>query len=315
MKRVMTTALVLSLLGSTSIAAEAPWTTAAREREGRQAQAQAQPQQQAPQGGERAGRGDGGGRQQQAQPQQVAQAPQAGEGRGGRGGRGDGGGRQQAQPQQPQPQQPQPQQQGPGRAGGRGDGGGRQQGAPQQAQPQQQGGPRGAYGPGRQQYQPSPQVQQQAPGRAPWAGRGDGGRQQQEPSRGRGDWDRNDGGRQGPGSWDSRGQQGWRNDDRRDRDRNRPVYDQRRFPREFRPAQRYRGPVYRPPVGFYIRTWRFNDFLPFGWYNSNYWIDDWWSFGLPMPPIGFEWVRVGRDVLLVDMYTGRVVQVVYGLFW
>ena len=36
---------------------------------------------------------------------------------------------------------------------------------------------------------------------------------------------------------------------------------------------------------------------------------------LPIPPIGYEYVRVGDDVLLVDMFSGRVVQVIYDVFW
>ena len=36
---------------------------------------------------------------------------------------------------------------------------------------------------------------------------------------------------------------------------------------------------------------------------------------MPYPPIGCEWVRVGNDALLVDIWTGRVVAVYYGLFW
>ena len=41
---------------------------------------------------------------------------------------------------------------------------------------------------------------------------------------------------------------------------------------------------------------------------------DWWSYGLPEPPYGYDWVRVGPDALLVD-YSGRIVQVVRAVFW
>jgi Ni/Co efflux regulator RcnB len=34
-----------------------------------------------------------------------------------------------------------------------------------------------------------------------------------------------------------------------------------------------------------------------------------------MPPSGFDWVRVGYDAILVDAYTGQVVQVVRMVFW
>ena len=106
-----------------------------------------------------------------------------------------------------------------------------------------------------------------------------------------------------------------RPDGRRDRDYRRPRYDEHRYPRHWRPSHRYRGSFYRPPIGFYFNVWSYNDRLPWGWYTPEYWIDDWWRYGLPMPPIGCEWVRVGRDVLLVDVFSGRVLQVVHNLFW
>jgi Ni/Co efflux regulator RcnB len=78
---------------------------------------------------------------------------------------------------------------------------------------------------------------------------------------------------------------------------------------------RYRGPIYRPPSGFYDRSWVFGDIVPRGWYGFQYYIDDWWSYGLPVPPVGYEWTRIGDDAVLVDTFTGRIVQVVYDLFW
>jgi Ni/Co efflux regulator RcnB len=108
-----------------------------------------------------------------------------------------------------------------------------------------------------------------------------------------------------------------RPEDRRDRDRNRPRYDQRRFPHYVTPQQRYRwyGPTWRPPVGFYSFRWQWGQTLPWSWYTPNYYIDDYWRYGLPMPPIGCEWVRVGDDAILVDVFSGRIYQVVYNLFW
>ncbi|HEY3697273.1 RcnB family protein [Phenylobacterium sp.] len=98
-------------------------------------------------------------------------------------------------------------------------------------------------------------------------------------------------------------------------DRERPRYDRRRYPPVFRSERRFRGPAYRAPYGFYARNWGYGDILPRGWYGPDYSLDAWWDYGLPVPPVGYEWVRVGDDVVLVDSFTGRVVQVVYGLFW
>lgn len=108
-----------------------------------------------------------------------------------------------------------------------------------------------------------------------------------------------------------------RPEDRRDRDRNRPRYDQRRYPHYVTPQQRYRwiGPSYRLPPSFYSFRWQWGQTLPWDWYTPNYYLNDYYAYGLPMPPIGCEWVRVGDDAILVDVFTGRIYQVVYNLFW
>jgi len=97
--------------------------------------------------------------------------------------------------------------------------------------------------------------------------------------------------------------------------RDRPRYDRRDYPFQFSQHQRYRGFAYYPPRGFYMRHWVFGDIVPRSWWAPDYRISDWWAFGLPIPPLGYEWVRVGDDALLIDIYTGRVVQVAYDIFY
>lgn len=99
----------------------------------------------------------------------------------------------------------------------------------------------------------------------------------------------------------------------RDRDRNRHWFNPDQWRRSYWAQHRYRAP-YRYPPGWYVRTWVFGDFLPHGWYSQNYYLD-WWRYGLPMPPIGAEWVRAGDDALLVDTWSGEVLSVYYDLFW
>jgi Ni/Co efflux regulator RcnB len=136
----------------------------------------------------------------------------------------------------------------------------------------------------------------------------------------RGDRDRGDR-NSGDRNWGDHGRDGPRGPDRRwegDRNwsgRDRPRYDRRYYPPVFHAERRFRGPTYRPPVGFYDRSWVFGDIVPRGWYGSQYYIDDWWTYGLPVPPVGYEWTRIGDDAVLVDTFTGRIVQVVYDLFW
>lgn len=135
-------------------------------------------------------------------------------------------------------------------------------------------------------------------------------------------WDR-DGRRGGDrdGRWDGR----WSREDRdrwdrddRDRDRrrgDRPYWSQGRYPFSYHSQRRYRAGRWIAPPGFYVRSWSYGDHLPWGWYGSSYRLNDWYAYGLPWPPPGFDWVRVGPDVLLVDRFTGRVVQVVRMVFW
>jgi Ni/Co efflux regulator RcnB len=95
----------------------------------------------------------------------------------------------------------------------------------------------------------------------------------------------------------------------------RPRYDRRYYPPTYRVGRRYHGPAYRHPVGFYARSWSYGDFLPAGWYEPEYLILEWWAYGLPVPPVGFVWVRIGDDAMLIDEFTGQIVQVAPNLFW
>ncbi|MCB2084486.1 MAG: RcnB family protein [Sphingomonadaceae bacterium] len=69
----------------------------------------------------------------------------------------------------------------------------------------------------------------------------------------------------------------------------------------------YRGYRYRRlSIGFYL------DDLFFG---SRYWISDPWHYRLPEVYGPYRWVRYYDDVLLVNTYTGEVVDVIYDFFW
>lgn len=75
-------------------------------------------------------------------------------------------------------------------------------------------------------------------------------------------------------------------------------------------------------LGFYYDPfgWGYQPF-DIGWrlwpnyYSSNYWINDPWEYRLPYAPPGTRWVRYYNDALLVDMYTGEVVDVIHNFFW
>ena len=77
--------------------------------------------------------------------------------------------------------------------------------------------------------------------------------------------------------------------------------------------RRFNDGGYRYPRGWYPRQWGYGEFLPYGWYGQDYWLD-FGAYDLQQPPYGAEWVRVGNDALLIDMATGQVLSVEYGLF-
>ena len=50
-------------------------------------------------------------------------------------------------------------------------------------------------------------------------------------------------------------------------------------------------------------------------YSQRYWINDPWYYRLPPAYGDYRWVRYYDDALLVDVYSGRVVDVIYDFFW
>jgi hypothetical protein len=102
-------------------------------------------------------------------------------------------------------------------------------------------------------------------------------------------WDRND----------------WRRDNRYDwqryRDRNRSVY--------------HIGGYYAPYRGYAYRRLSIGFTLGSMFYGNNYWLDDPWQYRLPPVYGAYRWVRYYDDVLLVDTYSGEVVDVIYDFFW
>ena len=50
-------------------------------------------------------------------------------------------------------------------------------------------------------------------------------------------------------------------------------------------------------------------------YSNRYWLSDPWQYRLPHAPYGTQWVRYYNDVVLVDIYSGEVIDVIYDFFW
>jgi hypothetical protein len=120
----------------------------------------------------------------------------------------------------------------------------------------------------------------------------------------------------------------WRNGDRNSsawRDRDDRRWDRHEWRRDNRyDWQRYRdnhrsiyriGRYYSPYRNYSYRRVTIGFSLGSLFYGSRYWIDDPWYYRLPEVYGPYRWVRYYDDVLLVNVYTGEVVDVIYDFFW
>jgi len=98
----------------------------------------------------------------------------------------------------------------------------------------------------------------------------------------------------------------------------RPPYG-RRPPHRFLAGGGWRhsihGPAFSYPPGFSYRAWTTGAILPSVFLSSAYFYGNYGALGLAPPPAGFQWVRYGPDILLVNLSTGRVADVVDGVFY
>ncbi len=97
----------------------------------------------------------------------------------------------------------------------------------------------------------------------------------------------------------------WRNDRRYDwyryRAANRSIFSLGRY---YAPYRNYR--YSRISIGFRLGSL---------FYSNRYWINDPWRYRLPDVYGPYRWVRYYDDALLVDVYSGEVVDVIYDFFW
>jgi Ni/Co efflux regulator RcnB len=68
------------------------------------------------------------------------------------------------------------------------------------------------------------------------------------------------------------------------------------------------------PPGWGYRRWAVGAVLPALFLAPAYYYANWADVGLTPPPPGFQWVQYGPDLLLVNVTTGEVVDVAYGVF-
>lgn len=100
----------------------------------------------------------------------------------------------------------------------------------------------------------------------------------------------------------------WRTDWRRDH-----RYDWRNYRNHHRSI--FRLGLYFDPFGWGYHRYNIGWRLWPSYYSSNYWLNDPYMYRLPYAPFPYKWVRYYDDALLVNVYTGQVVDVMYDFFW
>jgi Ni/Co efflux regulator RcnB len=77
---------------------------------------------------------------------------------------------------------------------------------------------------------------------------------------------------------------------------------------------RFSAAGYHYPQGYAYHRYLIGNRFPRAYWISGYYITDYGDYGLGPPPDDYQWIRYGPDVVLVDMDTGEITQVVYGVF-
>ncbi|WP_295525240.1 RcnB family protein, partial [Novosphingobium sp. Chol11] len=102
-------------------------------------------------------------------------------------------------------------------------------------------------------------------------------------------------------AWDN----GWRRDRRYD------WYGWRNSHRNF-----FRGGFYNAPFrGYSYSRLSIGIFLGSAFYDQRYWINNPWDYHLPDAYGPYRWVRYFNDAILVDTFTGEVVDVITNFDW
>ena len=260
------------------------------------------------------GRDEGRGQERGQDQDRTFQGGASADSQSGGNDRGDGGGRSErgesrdSKPQQYAPAQTEQHSQGygfgqtPRYDGGRGDQGGRNNGLPERFEQRvdsNRGGGWNGYGDGRQNH----------------------GRDDRRDNRPNNNWGRSDYGLPNANGYRDDGRNNYRHDnryDRRDHNWGRSNWRDNNWRRSWShgwSGSRYRAPSrYYYPRGYSSRSWSIGIRLPSAYYAPSYYLD-YNYYGLAAPPYGCYWVRADRDVLLIDIGTGEVVDVLHGFFY
>ncbi len=72
--------------------------------------------------------------------------------------------------------------------------------------------------------------------------------------------------------------------------------------------------VYNYPHGYAYQRWAVGRLLPRAFLAPAYYYTGYAALGLTAPPPSYHWVRYGPDLMLVNITTGNVVDIRYGVF-
>ena len=92
------------------------------------------------------------------------------------------------------------------------------------------------------------------------------------------------------------------------------TVDRQVYQHNYQAARVYHIGAYRRPHGWVAHRWAYGEILPRAYWAAPYIISDYWLFALEVPPAGYEWVRDDTDAILVNVSTGQILQVEYGVF-
>lgn len=114
---------------------------------------------------------------------------------------------------------------------------------------------------------------------------------------------------------DRRYDNAWRHDDRRYRDRDWRNDGWRRDWHHGWSGTRYRAPSrYYYPRGYNYRSWQVGYYLPRPFLSSGYYVD-YRPYGIAPPPYGYRWVRVDGDLLLVEVASALIADILFGFYY
>jgi len=72
--------------------------------------------------------------------------------------------------------------------------------------------------------------------------------------------------------------------------------------------------VYHGPRGYTYRRWTVGHVLPRAYWAPTYYYPGYVALGLYAPQANYQWIRYGPDLVLVNIRTGNITDIRYGVF-